>query len=369
MENIPLRVGLGGFMNIGQTCYLSSILQLLLNCESLLCFVNEESINNYIKYVNNSENCIFKSFVLMLNNIKIGTTVFYPTNFKNYINEKIPFLIDGSQKDAHEIFNIILDMMYEECVIKANIKIKNVNDKIIKYNELKKLLHRTPENKKHNIISEMNTLISENIESFKKYNGFKYIEKIYNNKYNPFSESIFTFIIYKIECNNCNRTSYNFVHEPMIQIDIKSTLYDGFDDYVNQQPTDYKCENCKSNNVSKTCAIYRNPPILFIHLKRFERNGYNYEKNNEIVNIPDTLNIQKYCDSSIRNDNFNYYNYKLCGFINHHGSINGGHYTADCCNFFDNNWYHYDDDSISMHRNNNNINKNNAYILQYKIIN
>ena len=62
------------------------------------------------------------------------------------------------------------------------------------------------------------------------------------------------------------------------------------------------------------------------------------------------------------------YEYKLIGFIEHHGETkNGGHYTADCLNILKNEWLHYDDKYCKM-IDKNYITKNNAYLLLYSLI-
>ena len=60
--------------------------------------------------------------------------------------------------------------------------------------------------------------------------------------------------------------------------------------------------------------------------------------------------------------------YVLKGISNHHGGLNGGHYTADCAGIADpNNWYHCDDSHVSKWETNN-INTSDTYLLMYEMI-
>jgi ubiquitin carboxyl-terminal hydrolase 2 len=39
--------------------------------------------------------------------------------------------------------------------------------------------------------------------------------------------------------------------------------------------------------------------------------------------------------------------YRLCGVVNHSGSLHGGHYTADCLNADSQQWYTFNDSRVS----------------------
>jgi ubiquitin carboxyl-terminal hydrolase 4/11/15 len=59
--------------------------------------------------------------------------------------------------------------------------------------------------------------------------------------------------------------------------------------------------------------------------------------------------------------------YDLYAVSNHYGSLNGGHYTAFCHNFIENNWYEFDDTGVSLIKNHQNIVGKQAYVLFYKL--
>jgi ubiquitin C-terminal hydrolase len=88
-------------------------------------------------------------------------------------------------------------------------------------------------------------------------------------------------------------------------------------------------------------------------------------KDNTFVDIPHEFDISDFYDTSMI-DNKKFNNYKLKGFVNHHGSLNGGHYTSDCVCINDDTWFHFDDSRVSKYTGNN-VNITSAYILMYEM--
>jgi ubiquitin C-terminal hydrolase len=99
---------------------------------------------------------------------------------------------------------------------------------------------------------------------------------------------------------------------------------------------------------------------MYIQLCRFQNN---LTKNNLFVEIPDNLNLIPYCNETIQKE-YKKLNYKLIGKINHYGSVNGGHYTADCYDLNKNKWYNFNDETITMQ----NYDTGNEYIIMYYLM-
>jgi ubiquitin C-terminal hydrolase len=110
-----------------------------------------------------------------------------------------------------------------------------------------------------------------------------------------------------------------------------------------------KCSGHENKSkFTKQYLLYQLPPILTLHLKRFEqKNSSNFSshmtrrsnqivKCNKYVSFPLILNTSAFtshkCVNTFMNNidetNRNNLNYELYGLIEHSGKLNSGHYTA-----------------------------------------
>lgn len=81
---------------------------------------------------------------------------------------------------------------------------------------------------------------------------------------------------------------------------------------------------------SKQYLIFTPPPILTLHLKRFEQVGYSSRKVNRHVDFPFVLDLAPYCSSLCQGIKPGQQKilYALYGVVEHSGRLNAGHYTA-----------------------------------------
>ncbi|XP_044531147.1 ubiquitin carboxyl-terminal hydrolase 43 [Gracilinanus agilis] len=149
------------------------------------------------------------------------------------------------------------------------------------------------------------------------------------------------------------------------------TLNECFQLYTKEEqlaPDDaWKCPHCKILQQGMVkLSLWTLPDILIIHLKRFCQVGERRNKLSTLVKFPlFGLNMaphvakrslgqehlmnswpsweQASCLSNSCSFDFLYDLYAVC---NHHGSMQGGHYTAYCRNSLDGQWYSYDDITV-----------------------
>lgn len=128
------------------------------------------------------------------------------------------------------------------------------------------------------------------------------------------------------------------------------TLYDCFNKYCESERLDG--ENAwfndaigKKQPVNKSIVFWSMPEIMVIDLKRFvpTSNYGRYKKNNTHIEIPlEGASFAKY----VRGYSPEKYVYDLYGVCNHHGSINGGHYTATV-RVADGRWFNFNDERVN----------------------
>ena len=116
----------------------------------------------------------------------------------------------------------------------------------------------------------------------------------------------------------------------------------------------------KSNNTQKI-EIWHLPPILVLHLNRFEYNVTMRKKQN-YVDLPlECLDLAVY---TAREDIKKIY--ELNCVSNHYGTMNRGHYTS--YRRSSEKWYEFNDDKVSVIAASN-ISSSAEYILFYKVNN
>ncbi|XP_058013697.1 ubiquitin carboxyl-terminal hydrolase 31 [Ahaetulla prasina] len=147
----------------------------------------------------------------------------------------------------------------------------------------------------------------------------------------------------------------------------------------------WRCPHCKQlQQGSISLSLWTLPDVLIIHLKRFRQEGDRRMKLQNMVRFPltgldMTPHVVKRSQSSWSlpshwspwrrpyglgrdPEDFIYDLYAVC---NHHGTMQGGHYTAYCKNSVDGLWYCFDDSEVQQLAENE-VCKPTAYILFYQ---
>jgi ubiquitin C-terminal hydrolase len=98
------------------------------------------------------------------------------------------------------------------------------------------------------------------------------------------------------------------------------------------------------NDAKKQLLIKTPPPVLTLHLKRFQQSssGRTFEKCDKVVRYPEVLNLAPFM-VSVPNPCY----YRLYGIATHLGGIGGGHYIA-YSRKGNNHWYNISDQSYDV---------------------
>jgi ubiquitin C-terminal hydrolase len=311
-----------GLFNIGNSCYLNSTLQCLLNNDEFVYYI--KTILEVLRGKSAENLDRFNLLNLIIDLLEIKN----PVNLKQLLSGYNELFRNNRQQDSHESLLIILDIIHE--------KTKNVN-----------LGLPMPIS-----FDSKDNLMKQSIDDWKKYIkvfGYSFVTYLYSGQF-----------ISSIYCSNCNHTnnSFEIFNDICLNVIDKNSLKEMFINFFNGEIiNDVECTKCKIRcSHSKKLSIWKFPRHLIISLKRFLNNGH---KDNSEIEISEQINF---------NGNITI-NYRLSFIVCHEGSsIGSGHYTTVVIekNMGSSRWYHIDDEVVRE------INKfkfsKTAYFLIYSII-
>ena len=126
------------------------------------------------------------------------------------------------------------------------------------------------------------------------------------------------------------------------------------------------CNKCKQHNQAwKECHLYRTPPILVIHLKRFHYSAATHrrDKIDTFIDFPlNDLDLRELVTHWKEGEEPLYDCYAVS---NHFGGLGGGHYTA-YARGDDGTWSNFDDSRVTPGVSESEVVSNAAYCLYYK---
>jgi len=314
-----------GLINIGNTCFINSCIQILNHIYELTEVFELEKVQKNMKH-DLIDTTILKEWVdlreTMWSNEYASVS---PNKFvfliHNIAHKKRKELFTGfAQNDFIEFLFFIIDCFHNSICRPIQMSIKGQE-----VNEIDKIATKT-----YNCLKQ--TYSKEYSEMLELFHGM-YLSSIYSMngsvKYSVTPELYFTTDL-PIPLN-MNRV----------------TLYDCFDYYTS--PEYITGENAwlnestgKKEEVIKKISFWSLPPIFIVSLKRFHATQLN--KINVLVEFPiDELDMTMYVEGY----NAKEYKYELFGICNHIGNVTGGHYTAFVKNI-ENQWIHYNDNTVEI---------------------
>jgi len=327
-----------GLNNHGNTCYISSAFQCLLNLDKFVNIIfniesTDETFNVFKEFVDRMKNddntittnTIDKTWRTLLTSLKSG--------LKNQ-------MVISRQNDIDEF--IILFLTYIHDKIKCEFKFPSIIKQVIS--------KRKASRRSFDDLNE--TTHASAIEIFKI--AMSKWQKNFEKDFSPLINLVNICIISQIKCSNCKKLHTNYEFPNSLQLDLTETVNDSIRSFLSPMLFNVKndtnsiewyCDNCKTKpETKKVYMLCTFPSVLTISLKRFQINQYGiFQKQNKNMDIPLLLDLKEF--EVIPNTLSKMYYYELSSVACHSGNLNGGHYYSIINK--DNIWYKVDDDEVN----------------------
>ena len=206
-KNVYFGKGLCGILNIGNTCFINSILQCLSNTLKLTdYFLSTNYRNDYTNKDHKNEFYILNSYITLINNIWDENQLIKPKSFVENLSKFHKKYFTLEQQDSHECLLYILELLHSALSYEIEIEIKG---------EIK---------------TQSDKLMKKSLEKWKNF---------YEKEYSFIIETFNGLLINNIKCTNqkCNYSDEIFEPYNTLSISLPETtgsLYDCLDLFFSQ---------------------------------------------------------------------------------------------------------------------------------------
>ncbi|NWU72754.1 UBP2 hydrolase, partial [Pterocles burchelli] len=334
--------GLTGLRNLGNTCFMNSILQCLSNTKELRDYCLQ---NQYLRDLNNNSRMRtalmseFAKLIQLLWTSSPNDSV-SPSEFKTQIQRYAPRFVGYNQQDAQEFLRFLLDGLHSE-----------VNRVLVRPRASTDTLDHLPDDEKSR---QMWRRYQEREDS---RIGDLFVGQLKSS----------------LTCSECGYCSTAF--DPFWDLSLpipkkgygEVTLMDCLRLFTKEDVLDGDekptCCRCKTRTrCTKKFSIQKFPKILVLHLKRFSEARIRTSKLTTFVNFQlKDLDLREFASQSC-----NHAVYNLYAVSNHSGTTMGGHYTAYCKNPVSGEWHSFNDSRVTP-MSSSHVRSSDAYLLFYEL--
>jgi ubiquitin C-terminal hydrolase len=328
------KKGLCGLANLGNTCFMNSILQCL---NHTMPFLEYFLSNQYSSDLNTSkiESSIVNQWNITTRSLWYKNSVVNPLNLLKSIhqvarNKGNTQFLGYRQNDSQEFLQFFLESMHNALANEVDMRIDG---------------------------NPKNELDKQALVALEHYS--KYFKKDYSKIVEIFYGQFFT-TVETIKSENKTELSYSYEPFNSLCLEIPNVEKTGLSIY---DCLDHFCANeilidSETEKKTKQHYFWKLPNILVIFFKRWNNHG---DKISDEIEFPtDDLDMSKY----IKGYTPNSYHYECYGIVNHTGGPGGGHYYSFIRNS-DGNWYKYNDSVITTMLHSRLV-TDNAYCLFYR---
>nr|CAB3267548.1 ubiquitin carboxyl-terminal hydrolase 2 [Phallusia mammillata] len=331
-----------GLRNIGNTCFMNSILQCLSNTQPLrdycLTLKYETDLNREKSPMKGK---LMTAFAELIQDLWKGKSMsISPNNFKSQIQKFSPRFMGYEQQDSQEFLRFLLEGLHED-----------INQ--IKQRSKEAIPNMARLRKAASFPLGRPIIFNPKEKARKTWQWYATRDRSF--VYDLFVGQLES----SLKCLECGHVSLTF--DPFWDLSLplskhsysseSTAVTDCLNTFTKKETLDRDekptCEECKTRRkMEKKLLIHKFPKILVIHLKRFNEGSRYRQKLTNHVKFPSKgLDLRNYASDQCENGDSAVYD--LYAVSNHCGSCYGGHYTAHCCNPETKQWFEYNDSQVN----------------------
>ncbi|XP_065273230.1 ubiquitin carboxyl-terminal hydrolase 2 isoform X1 [Emys orbicularis] len=334
--------GLTGLRNLGNTCFMNSILQCLSNTKELRDYCLQ---NQYVRDLNSNSRmhtALMAEFAKLIQLLWTSSPneAVSPSEFKTQIQRYAPRFVGYNQQDAQEFLRFLLDGLHSE-----------VNRVLVRPRSHLDNLDHLPDDEKGR-------------QMWRKY------QEREDSRIGDLFVGQLKSSLTCSECGYCS-TAFDPFWDLSLPIAKKSysevTLLDCMRLFTKEDVLDGDekptCCRCKTRTrCTKKFSIQRFPKILVLHLKRFSEARIRTSKLTTFISFQlKDLDLREFAAQSC-----NHAVYNLYAVSNHSGTTMGGHYTAYCKSPVSGEWHTFNDSRVTP-MSSSHVRSSDAYLLFYEL--
>uniref|UniRef100_A0A4X2K2Y0 Ubiquitin carboxyl-terminal hydrolase 2 n=1 Tax=Vombatus ursinus TaxID=29139 RepID=A0A4X2K2Y0_VOMUR len=334
--------GLAGLRNLGNTCFMNSILQCLSNTRELRDYCLQRLYLRDLNSSSHAHTALMEEFAKLIQTIWTSSAndVVSPSEFKTQIQRFAPRFVGYNQQDAQEFLRFLLDGLHNE-VNRVTVRPKSNPDHLDHLPDeekgrqmWRKYLERED--------SRIGDLFVGQLKSSLTCTECGYCSTVFD----PF---------WDLSLPIAKRGYPEVTLMDCMRLFTKEDVLDG-----DEKPTCCRCRARK--RCTKKFSIQKFPKILVLHLKRFSESRIRTSKLTTFVNFPlRDLDLREFAS-----ENTNHAVYNLYAVSNHSGTTMGGHYTAYCRSPVTGEWHTFNDSSVTP-MSSSQVRSSDAYLLFYEL--